>query len=111
MSEGLSRREGTTASMCIDLGTYAEEAYDIYNRSKALTRETPGDRTPEDRIRQRRSVVASFINAQESKHILRTLDVPSISSQGTRGGPPVAVASLNVIITAFSEMGHDGSGH
>jgi precorrin-8X/cobalt-precorrin-8 methylmutase len=43
-----------------------------------------------------------FVNAAESKEILRTLTVPSISNEGTRGGTPVAVAVLNEIITIFT---------
>ena len=33
------------------------------------------------------------------------MDVPSISTEGTRGGTPVAVAALNEIITMFAEKG------
>jgi precorrin-8X/cobalt-precorrin-8 methylmutase len=48
-----------------------------------------------------------FVNAAESKALLRTMPVPSISVEGTRGGTPVAVASLNEIITIFNEREHD----
>lgn len=48
-----------------------------------------------------------FVNAAESKEILRTKAVPSVSNVGTRGGTPVAVASLNEIITMYSEQNHD----
>ncbi|MEN6343377.1 MAG: precorrin-8X methylmutase [Methanospirillum sp.] len=44
-----------------------------------------------------------FVNAAESKALLRTLQVPSISNEGTRGGTPVAVAAMNEIITIFAE--------
>ena len=44
-----------------------------------------------------------FVNAKESKEVLRTKDVPSISNVGTRGGTPPAVASLNEIITIHVE--------
>ncbi|MGA2162633.1 MAG: precorrin-8X methylmutase [Methanoregula sp.] len=44
-----------------------------------------------------------FVNAAESKAVLRTLDIPSISTEGTRGGTPVAVASINEIITMLIE--------
>ena len=44
-----------------------------------------------------------FVNAKESKELLRTKDVPSISNIGTRGGTPPAVASMNEIITMFIE--------
>jgi precorrin-8X/cobalt-precorrin-8 methylmutase len=43
-------------------------------------------------------VPVGFVNAAESKELLRTLDVPSISVVGTRGGTPIAVATLNEII-------------
>ncbi|HOT94415.1 MAG TPA: precorrin-8X methylmutase [Methanoregulaceae archaeon] len=44
-----------------------------------------------------------FVNAAESKALLRTLGVPSISNEGTRGGTPVAVAAINEIITIGAE--------
>ena len=46
-----------------------------------------------------------FVNAAESKALLRTLPVPSISNEGTRGGTPVAVAAINEIITIYAEHG------
>lgn len=48
-----------------------------------------------------------FVNAQESKELLRTLTSPSISTEGTRGGTPVAVAAMNEIIEIFCEQYHD----
>ena len=42
-----------------------------------------------------------FVQAAESKELLRTLPVPSISTEGTRGGSPVAVAAMNEIITVW----------
>ena len=47
-----------------------------------------------------------FVNAAESKVLLRTTDVPSISTEGTRGGTPVAVATLNECITIVIERHH-----
>ncbi|MCK9581755.1 MAG: precorrin-8X methylmutase [Methanoregula sp.] len=44
-----------------------------------------------------------FVNAAESKEVLRTVAIPSISNEGTRGGTPVAVAALNECITIFIE--------
>jgi len=44
-----------------------------------------------------------FVNAAESKALLRTLNVPSISTEGTRGGTPVAVAAVNECITILIE--------
>jgi len=44
-----------------------------------------------------------FVNAAESKEELRGLDVPSITTQGTRGGTPPAVAAMNEIVTIFVE--------
>jgi len=53
-----------------------------------------------------------FVNAAESKEVLRMLDIPSISSEGTRGGTPVAVAAVNECITMYIEgSGHAGPGH
>lgn len=39
-----------------------------------------------------------FVNAAESKERVRTLDVPSITCVGTRGGTPVAVAVVNELV-------------
>jgi precorrin-8X/cobalt-precorrin-8 methylmutase len=51
-----------------------------------------------------------FVNAAESKEVLRALDVPSVSNAGTRGGTPVAVAAVNEIITIYAERaGHERS--
>lgn len=44
-----------------------------------------------------------FVNAKESKELLRTKNIPSISNRGTRGGTPPAVAALNEIITMYIE--------
>ena len=44
-----------------------------------------------------------FVNAAESKALLRTIDIPSVSTEGTRGGTPVAVAALNECITILIE--------
>jgi precorrin-8X/cobalt-precorrin-8 methylmutase len=53
-----------------------------------------------------------FVNAAESKELLLTLDVPSITNQGTRGGTPVAVAAINECITIYSEAcAHEGPGN
>jgi precorrin-8X/cobalt-precorrin-8 methylmutase len=52
-------------------------------------------------------VPVGFVNAAESKELLRTIDLPSISTDGTRGGTPVAVAALNECITIFIEGSTD----
>ncbi len=43
-------------------------------------------------------VPVGFVNAAESKERIREIDVPSISTKGTRGGTPIAVAAINEII-------------
>jgi precorrin-8X/cobalt-precorrin-8 methylmutase len=217
MSKGSSRPEGTTGSTYTDLGATTAEAYAISTKSRLMAREAIGNKTPEDRVKQRCSVAVGdfamadlmrfnnepieaglaaldarapiitdirmvqtgiqkkghcsevlcaldfgqelavkegitrtsagflalrdrldgailvignapsalieickmygpgarpaliigtpvgFVNAAESKELLRTIDVPSISNEGTRGGTPVAVAAMNEIITMFSE--------
>jgi precorrin-8X/cobalt-precorrin-8 methylmutase len=53
-----------------------------------------------------------FVNAAESKELLRTISIPSLSTEGTRGGTPVAVAAINECITLFIEgAGNVGSAH
>jgi precorrin-8X/cobalt-precorrin-8 methylmutase len=44
-----------------------------------------------------------FVNAAESKAVLRSIGIPSISTEGTRGGTPVAVAAVNECITMLIE--------
>lgn len=44
-----------------------------------------------------------FVNAAESKELLRTLELPSVSTEGTRGGTPIAVAAMNEIIIMYGE--------
>jgi precorrin-8X/cobalt-precorrin-8 methylmutase len=43
-------------------------------------------------------VPVGFVNAAESKERLREIAIPSISTEGTRGGTPIAVAAINEII-------------
>lgn len=51
-----------------------------------------------------------FVNAAESKELLRSLDVPSITCVGTRGGTPVAVACMNELIAIAGEASEGDSG-
>lgn len=48
-------------------------------------------------------VPVGFVNAAESKERLREIAVPSISTEGTRGGTPIAVAAINEIINLHHE--------
>ncbi len=50
-----------------------------------------------------------FVNASESKELLRSLDVPSITCIGTRGGTPVAVACMNELIAMAAEGCGEGA--
>jgi precorrin-8X/cobalt-precorrin-8 methylmutase len=47
-----------------------------------------------------------FVNAAESKERLRSMEVPSISTVGTRGGTPIAVACINEMINMFARTHH-----
>jgi precorrin-8X/cobalt-precorrin-8 methylmutase len=47
-------------------------------------------------------VPVGFVNAAESKERLRTISIPSISTVGTRGGTPIAVAAINEIINTHA---------
>ncbi len=44
-----------------------------------------------------------FVNAAHSKQMLREKSIPSITTEGTRGGTPVAVAAINEIIALLSQ--------
>jgi len=47
-----------------------------------------------------------FVNASESKERIRELEVPSITSTGTRGGSTVAVAITNAIVELINHETH-----
>ncbi|MRR39256.1 precorrin-8X methylmutase [bacterium] len=47
-------------------------------------------------------VPVGFVNAAESKERLRGLPVPSITTEGTRGGTPIAVAAITEIIKTYA---------
>jgi len=49
-------------------------------------------------------MAVGFVNAAESKEELCGLDITSITTQGTRGGTPPAVAAMNEIVTIFVEQ-------
>lgn len=52
-----------------------------------------------------------FVNAAESKEKVRSLDIPSITCVGTRGGTPVAVAVVNELVemsSFYSLVSHSG---
>jgi precorrin-8X/cobalt-precorrin-8 methylmutase len=51
-------------------------------------------------------VPVGFVNAAESKERLREMAVPSISTVGTRGGTPVAVACMNEIINLYARSSY-----
>lgn len=44
-----------------------------------------------------------FVNAAESKELVRSLYIPSITCVGTRGGTPVAVAVVNELVHIYAE--------
>ncbi|MCQ6962581.1 precorrin-8X methylmutase [Methanolobus chelungpuianus] len=44
-----------------------------------------------------------FVNAAESKEAVRSMDVPSITCVGTRGGTPMAVACVNELVAIANE--------
>jgi len=43
-------------------------------------------------------VPVGFVKASESKELLRSIDVPSITTEGPKGGTPVAVSIVNGIV-------------
>ncbi|MCX6693268.1 MAG: precorrin-8X methylmutase [Methanomicrobiales archaeon] len=101
----ISAREGITRSSAgfIELGPRIDESIIVIgNAPSALI-------TLCDLIHEGRSPAlvigtpVGFVNAAESKALLRTYAVPSISTDGTRGGTPVAVAAMNEIITIFAK--------
>lgn len=44
-----------------------------------------------------------FVNAAESKEVVRNTDIPSITCVGTRGGTPIAVACVNELVAIAAE--------
>ncbi len=50
------------------------------------------------------AIPVGFVNAAESKEKVRSLDVPSITCVGTRGGTPVAVAVVNELVEMAAQL-------
>ncbi len=97
----LAEREGITRTSAgvIELaGELSGSIVVIGNAPSALM--TLCELMEEDRIRPELviGVPVGFVNATESKERLRKIDVPSVSTVGTRGGTPIAVAAINEII-------------
>jgi precorrin-8X/cobalt-precorrin-8 methylmutase len=69
-------------------------------KERGITRSSAGFLALKERLPGSIVVIG---NAPESKEVLRTIDIPSISNEGTRGGTPVAVAAINECITIFIE--------
>lgn len=54
-------------------------------------------------------IPVGFVGAAESKEYLRTLDIPSVSTVGTKGGSNVAAAVMNALI--YMTVGNDILNH
>lgn len=101
----LARKEGITRTSAgfLALDRRIDGAILVIGNSPsaliAVCRLLQGGRSPALVI----GVPVGFVNAAESKELLRSMGVPSISTEGTRGGTPVAVAAMNEIITMHVE--------
>lgn len=104
----LAERNGTTRSIAAvefaarqDVGIFV-----VGNAPTALFR--LGELILEKRIAPQLivGVPVGFVGAAESKEYIRSLDVPSITTVGRKGGSNVAAAILNAIL--YSAIGRDG---
>ncbi|MCK5660759.1 MAG: precorrin-8X methylmutase, partial [Methanosarcinales archaeon] len=44
-----------------------------------------------------------FVNAAESKELVRTVEIANITCMGTRGGTPIAVSVVNELVAMAQE--------
>jgi len=102
-SQGLTR---TSAGVLTIQGELNDSIVVIGNAPSALL--ALCDRMQSEQVRPELviGVPVGFVNAAESKERLREMEVPSISTEGTRGGTPIAVAALNEIINIYARTHH-----
>ena len=106
MSEELSPRVDTTENTYIDLGADTREGYQIAKTSRQLARETIGDETPEDRIRQRCSVAVGDFSMAD---LMRFTDDPIAAGiAAVRGGAPI-YTDIRMVQVGILKKGHSCS--
>ena len=106
MSEELSPRVDTTENTYIDLGADTREGYQIAKTSRQLARETIGDETPEDRIRQRCSVAVGDFSMAD---LMRFTDDPITAGiAAVRGGAPI-YTDIRMVQVGILKKGHSCS--
>jgi precorrin-8X/cobalt-precorrin-8 methylmutase len=102
-SQGLTR---TSAGVLTIQGELTDSIVVIGNAPSALLALCDLMQSEQARPQLVIGVPVGFVNAAESKERLREMDVPSISTEGTRGGTPIAVAALNEIINIYARTHH-----
>ncbi|RPJ51199.1 MAG: precorrin-8X methylmutase, partial [Methanobacteriota archaeon] len=103
MRKGSSRQEDTTGSTYTDLGAETEEAYRISLASRTLARETVGNETPEDRVRQRCSVaVGDFSMAG----LLRFVGDPVHAGLAALADGAPIVTDIRMVEVGLQKRGH-----
>jgi len=85
-SSGLKSLEKLIEGSVVGIGNSPSAAITLYEISK---------------FRKPRFIVATpvgFVNAEESKQLISSLEIPSITTKGTRGGSNICVAILNCLV-------------
>ncbi|MFY9431515.1 MAG: precorrin-8X methylmutase, partial [Thermacetogeniaceae bacterium] len=96
----LAQKKGTTRSYAaVDIASQDQvDIYVIGNAPTALFR--LGELVKKNRVSPSLiiGVPVGFVGAAESKEFIRELDVPSITTVGTKGGSNVAAAVVNALL-------------
>jgi precorrin-8X/cobalt-precorrin-8 methylmutase len=108
MSKGSSPPGDTTGNTYIDLGATTDEAYRISASSRVLAREMVGNRSFEDRIRQRCSIaVGDFAMAD----LLRFCQSPVEAGLAALGKGSPIITDIRMVQVGIQKKGHASPVH
>lgn len=100
MSKELLPPVVTTESTYTDIGADTPEGFSISSRSRSLAREMVGNATPEDRIRQRRSIA---VGGWARADLLRLEN--ELVTTGLAAGTPI-FTDIQMLLTRIQKRGH-----
>jgi precorrin-8X/cobalt-precorrin-8 methylmutase len=103
MPKESSPRGDTTKNTYIDLGASTDEAYRISASSRTLAREAIGDKSPEDRVRQRCSVAVGDFGMAD---LLRFCHHPVEAGLAALGKKSPIIADIRMVQVGIQKKGH-----
>ncbi|MBC7084795.1 MAG: precorrin-8X methylmutase [Methanomethylovorans sp.] len=97
------KMDRTLIDICTDLGAQTDEAKAIYMKSRNLARQIVGDRTPEDRIRQRCMVAVGDLSMAYLMHFNK--NPVQAGLEALKKGAPIFV-DINMVKYGITKIGH-----